>query len=458
MAIFQQFVRHVLFPASQWYRGERSMLPYLKEFERTQFLSRDELERLQYQRLRRLLYHAYEHCPFYRERFDQVHMTPSDIRDLKDLNAMPVLEKKEIQESGHRMVSQGWPAHDLLPNQTGGSTGTPLAFFLSRDRKQSRAAATVRHNRWAGLDLGDKCACIWGAPSDRPSSGLRHFLRNALVDRQLFLDAGCLTEARMRSFNDALKRFRPRVILAYARSAVLFASFLRAQGLTPYQPHSIITSAEVLEADDRAVLEAVFGCQVFNRYGSREVSVIASECRAHSGLHTMAEGLYVEVSAPGGAAKEQLGGLGSILVTDLLNFAMPLIRYRIGDLGSWEGGACRCGRGLPRLRHVAGRVTDFLVGADGRLVSGPFLSLYAIGQRPSLGQVQIRQHEAGTVCFRIKRGAAFRDPDDLMYLESVAKRYLGAGTRVECEFVEEIRREPSGKFIVSQSSVTPSFL
>src|SRR5262249_29218268 len=137
----------------------------------------------------------------------------------------------------------------------------------------------------------------------------------------------------------------------------------------------------------------VFGCRVFNRYGCREVSVIASECPEHDGLHTMAEGLFIEVVK--GARPAQAGEIGSILVTDLFNRAMPLIRYRIGDLGAWEEGTCACGRGLPRLRSVAGRVTDFLVGADGRLVSGVFLATYLVAQRPSLGQVQIHQEKAG---------------------------------------------------------------
>src|SRR5262249_36293897 len=158
----------------------------------------------------------------------------------------------------------------------------------------------------------------------------------------------------------------------YARSAVLFARYLEERGRTAYRPHSLITSAEVLEEEDRAVLERVFGCEVFNRYGCREVSVVASECEAHSGLHTMAEGLYIEIDIGGRPAAP--GQTGGILVTDLLNGAMPLIRYRIGDLGAWADGPCPCGRGLPRLRNVAGRVTDFLVGCDGRLVSGVYLA------------------------------------------------------------------------------------
>ena len=210
---------------------------------------------------------------------------------------------------------------------------------------------------------------------------------STLLREPLWLDAASLTEQRMEEFHAALLRWRPKVIQAYARSAVLFARFLRERGLTAYKPHSIVTSAEMLEPDDRQILEDVFGCPVFDRYGCREVSVIASECPAHTGLHVNAECLHVEIETPDGPADP--GEVGAILVTDLLNTAMPLIRYRIGDLGSLTEGDCPCGRGLPRLAALHGRSTDFLVGSDGRLVSGVFLATYVVAQRPSLGQVQI---------------------------------------------------------------------
>ncbi|MBY0528419.1 MAG: hypothetical protein K2R98_33820 [Gemmataceae bacterium] len=370
--------------------------------------------------------------------------------------ALPPLEKQDIQEHGPSMIATSWPLRDLIPNRTGGSTGTPLSFFLSHDRKCSRAAATIRHNRWAGWDVGDKVAILWGAARDQPGSGLRSRLRNLLLERQLVLDTGHITEAKLKRFHEDLKGFRPRVILAYAQAIALLARYVKSHGLSAYQPHAIVTSAEVLDDDARRLVEDVFGCQVFNRYGSREVSVIASECEAHRGMHVMGEGLYVEIEKNGSPAKP--GEMGSILVTDLLNLAMPLIRYRIGDVASWEGGPCRCGRGLPRLAKVAGRVTDFLVGTDGRLVSGAFLSLYLVGQRPALGQVQLVQEEAGQVLFRIRRGPRFRASEELKYLCDTTRQYLGADTVVDWEYVDELPAEPSGKFLFCRSRAAAEYV
>jgi phenylacetate-CoA ligase len=456
MSLYARLVRNIFTPLSLWRAGELAQLRYEREFERSQFLSADEIRELQERRMRRLLDHAYAQCPYYRAHFERLGMRPGDVRSPEDLRALPVLEKRAIQDQGETMVARNWPRGDLIRNQTGGSTGAPLSFYLSKTRKCSRAAATRRHNHWAGWQVGDRAAVLWGASQDRPPDTLRERLRGILLREPLWLDTGNITETSLARFHAALWRWRPRIIQAYARSAVLFARYLQVRGWKPHRPHALITSAEVLETDERRLLEDVFGCPVFNRYGCREVSVIASECSAHSGLHIMAEGLYLEIQTSRGPAAP--GEMGTILVTDLLNFAMPLIRYRIGDLGSWARGDCPCGRGLPRLERVAGRVTDFLIGDDGRLVSGVFLATYVVAQRPALGQVQIVQHQAGALTYRIKPGRNFQRERDLDYLRQATRKHLGAKTVVDSEVVAELPAEASGKFLFSRSTVTPDFL
>jgi phenylacetate-CoA ligase len=457
MDMYQHLVRHVLYPLDRWRTGDYGEMRWLAEFERTQYLPTAELDAMQLWRLQTLLEHAYRNCPYYSARLDQAGVHPAEVRSLADLGALPVLEKQDIQEYRDEMVARTWPREDLVVNQTGGSSGTPLSFFVHRDRLHSRAAATLRHNRWAGWDLGDKVALLWGAPRDQPGDSWKVRWRNRLIDRRLFLDAGHLTEARLADFHGALTRFQPKVILAYAGAMALFARYVRTRGTPSYRPRSIVTSAEVLEPADRELIEDVFGCPVFNRYGCREVSVIASECEYHTGMHTMAEGLIVEIVNAQGESVGP-GEVGSILVTDLHNQAMPLIRYRIGDLGAWASGPCPCGRALPRLDHVAGRVTDFLVGADGRLVSGVFLATYLVAHRPSLGQVQILQEQAGQVLYRIRPGRAFQADADLDYLHEQTRRYLGADVVVDWELVDELRPEASGKFLFSRSAAAVDYL
>ncbi|MFQ3592866.1 MAG: phenylacetate--CoA ligase family protein, partial [Gemmataceae bacterium] len=332
MTLQAKLARNLFYPLALVKAGEAATLRYQREFDRSQYVSADELRELRWRRLQALLRHAYASCPFYRQRMKSVGLHPDEVRDESDLGRLPPLEKSDIQRHGADLIACGWPTHDLIRNQTGGSTGTPITFFLSRDRKCSRAAATVRHNRWAGYDVGDSAAVLWGAPRDRPTQGWRSRLRNWALAEPLWLDAAHLSEASLRGFRETLCRRRPEILQAYARVLVLFARYLEYHRLDVPRPRGIISSAEVLEEADRALVERVFGCRVFNRYGCREVSVVASECEAHNGLHLMAEGLYVEIETPHGPA--QPGEIGSVLITDLLNYAMPLIRYRIGDMAA----------------------------------------------------------------------------------------------------------------------------
>jgi len=452
MCLSATIVRRVLYPINLWLDGHWPEARYLREYERTQFLSPEEIRALQFDRLQCRLHQAYNSCPYYRRRWNEQGLHPSDVENLEDLAAYPVLTKADIQRYRDEMVARDFPRDQMFLDHTGGSTGAPISYYQSRDVDLSRRAVTRRHNGWAGYRVGDKSAWVWGAPRDTPTPTLKARLRNALLDRVLYLDTAHFTEAKMRQFNDRLKRFRPNVIFAYARALAHLARYYRERSIPVYQPRSIITSAEVLEPADRATIEEVFGCPVYNRYGCREVGVLGSECNQHAGLHTAAEGLYFEVIV--GDRPAEPGEIGKVLVTDLLNFAMPLIRYEIGDMAAFDPDPCPCGRGLPRLKNIAGRVTDFVVGADGRLVSGVFLATYVVAKRPSLGQVQIWQNARGRVTYRIApREGTTASQSDLDFLREATDKYIGPDSQTEFQFVEELMPEPSGKFIFCRSTV-----
>lgn len=454
--MFKSSVRRKLGELALSAVGEGQRIRFLREYERSQFWSTDQLQELQLERATRILNHAYDNCPFYRERFAQRGVLPSTIRSLEDWPHLPVLEKRDIQHEYRRMRAVNWPATDTIVNQTGGSTGQPLRFYLHKDRLESRCGATMRHDGWAGLKLGDRVAYVWGAPRDIPQLKWRTRCRQMLLGHELWLDTAHITEPKLRSFLDALVSFRPRTIVGYAGGLALLAKFVLANGIAAYQPASIIASAELLLPEDRQRIEQAFGCKVFNRYGCREVAVVASECEVRDGLHVMAEGLFIEVvTEPLGCTS---GSPGAILVTDLLNFAMPLIRYRIGDLGAWASGSCPCGRGLPRLSQINGRVTDFLVGADGRLVSGVFLATYVVAQRPTLGQVQIIQSRKGHVVYRLCPSDHYDPGADNRYLRESTKDYLGPGSTADIELADRLSPEVSGKILFSKSSVQSDFV
>src|SRR5262249_30118947 len=219
--------------------------------------------------------------------------------------------------------------------------------------------------------------------------GWRGRLRNRLLERADYLDTLRLNDESLAAFADRLRRKKPRLIFGHAYSVYLLADYVRSAGFTDIRPTGIITTAMVLHSWQRQVIEDVFACPVTNRYGCEEVSLIACECEQHQGLHVNADGVYVEILRNGSPAAP--GEPGSVVVTDLTNRAMPLIRYQVGEVGAGAGRTVLCGRGLPLLDRLEGREADFVVTPAGEMISGISLTENFALQVPGIAQLQIIQ-------------------------------------------------------------------
>lgn len=444
--LMSEMVRHVVYPL--WLRRDHPYYArYFSEFQQSQFWQPEKIREMQLQRLRALLEHAYTNCAFYRRRMDEAGVTARAVKTIDGLKLLPVLTKGEIQENGPLMLAANVPEYARMRNQTGGSTGSPLQFYVDKERFDSRRASTDRHNLWVGLRPGDWYAHLWGARLDQMIyPGVKHWLRNEFLYRRIELNTSYITEEHWSGFISQVRRKRPRYLIAYARSAVLFANYLRERGITDVRFEGIITTAEVLMPEERAVLEQVFGGLVFNRYGCREVSVIASECEHHR-LHVNAETLLVEI-----VSDESHGSAGKVLVTDLLNRSMPLIRYEIGDIAEWAAEQeCPCGRGLPVMANVQGRTTDFLELSDGRRVSGPALTL-VVADMPDVRQVQFVQHAPSQIELRVVPGRGYGE-QTRAELRKRLSLYIGQA-ELELSETAAIPSEASGKyrFVISNLS------
>jgi phenylacetate-CoA ligase len=252
-----------------------------------------------------------------------------------------------------------------------------------------------------------------------------------------------MTPDSVRRFVDVINRTRPELLFGHAHSVYLVADFIDRHGLKPLRPAGIITTAMVLHDWQRRRIEATFRCPVTNRYGCEEVSLIACECEMHSGLHVNADSVLVEVIRDGRPAPP--GTPGSLVVTDLSNFAMPLVRYLIGDVGVLADRTCACGRGFPLLESLEGREADYVVTADGRLISGISLTENFAVLVPGVAQIQIVQAEVRKFLFRIVRGREWGPASDRTLAALVTERF-GQGVRYDVEFVDMIPQEPSGKY------------
>jgi phenylacetate-CoA ligase len=225
-------------------------------------------------------------------------------------------------------------------------------------------------------------------------------------------------------------------MVGYVSSLERFAEFVLRAKLQLPPIRAVIGAAEPLFEVTRATIESAMQAPVFNTYGSREFMSVAGECERHAGLHVNAENLLVETERPGSDSSE-------ILVTDLHNHGMPFVRYRTGDAGRLLNGTCACGRGLPMLGAIDGRVLDVLRSADGRTVPGEFFP-HLLKDVPEIVQFQVEQKTPAHIVITAVLSGALSDKSAALLNGEVAKVF-GTATRCELRQVDEIRALPSGK-------------
>jgi phenylacetate-CoA ligase len=439
---FSTSVRMLVAPA--WAAWERS--PYLRHHRRllrTQFDSPEVIRRRQEQQLRSLAIHACQTTQFYRERFAAAGLPCNGIDSLDALRALPLLTKSDLRDHGLRLLSTDCPTRQLHHKKTSGSTGVSVEVVVDEGAQQLKRACTLRSDQWTGWRLGERVAAVWGNP-EYLKRGWRGRLRNALLERAIYLDTLKMDGAAMDRFVRSLERRAPSLLFGHAHSLYLFADFVRGCGGTRFRPKGIIATAMVLHDFERRLIEDVFKCPVTNRYGCEELSLIACECERHEGLHVNADGHYVEILHADGSACGP-GEVGRVVVTDLLNRAMPLLRYEVGDMAAWSSRACPCGRRLPLIEKIEGRVADYVVTPRGEWISGISLTENFAVLVPGIAQLQIIQEAIDRFTFRIVRGSEFGPPSRQRIAELVAERF-GHEVAYDCEFLERIPQEPSGKY------------
>ena len=439
--------RYVTYPLICAKSGSREHT-YLRVLENTQFLSRASIEQQSLRKLRALLIRAAQDVPYYTDIFRTHGFDPSSCRGLTDLHKIPLLSKKIMQEEYQRLFSIRIDGHKIIYDQTGGSTGVPTRFAYTEDRLDWRKAAARRHDKWAGLYIGERLAILWGARQDfAANDSLRLAIWRFLTSNHLVLDTSSLTEETIRLFIRRYKRFKPQHILAYAQSLEYFCTYIRDHSVDLPPPRSIITSAELLTPARREYIQSTLSAPIFDRYGARETALIASECEHHT-MHIHDEGIHVECVGEDGRPCVW-GEEGELIVTDLLNHAFPLIRYRIGDTGMLLKDDCPCGRGLSALRIVSGRTSDFIVTPRGRKVSGAAITAYVCAPIEGFHRVQFYQKDNQSVQVRMVPNNKFSG-DTVRQFVDRARTFLDEIT-VECEVVDEIPVPVSGKhqFVVS---------
>jgi phenylacetate-CoA ligase len=419
-----------------------------ESLKQTQWLSPQEIRELQSEKLRRLIRHAYRNVPYYRAGMREAGIGPEDVRDIDDLAKLPLLGKQDIRAHLHFDIMQEGVSHaDLRRVTTAGSTGEPLVCYIDRAQRDFRWAAGLRAQEWTGYRFGDPWVKLSSTPPGDDVSELRNRIENKL--------SGCtvvpvlqLTPAKLDEIAGLLAKRSPVLLDGDAEVLALLAEHVLARGGLGASCRGVVSTGQTLSARSRALFESAFGCPVFDAYGCREFSRLAHESNSHAGHLIAAEGYVLEVLIEGRPARP--GEIGEVVITDLNGFAMPLIRYRVGDVVQAidPREVSPCGRGLPRLREIHGRAESILRGADGQLVPGTFLTHAVAEFGFALKRVQAVQREPGSLELRIVKGARYSD-DRLQELMAILRAQLGDSLKIEVAFDDDEPMAPSRRAMVS---------
>ncbi len=445
-----------LFGATHWMMT-KEVGTQLAELKESQWLTPEKMRELQSLKLRKLIQHAYRHVPYYRDRMRAAGVAPSDIETLDDLHKLPMLTKGDVRQHLYfDIMSDNHKKSEVLKVTTSGSTGEPFVCFVDRAQLEFRWAATLRSMEWTGYRFGDRQLRLWHQTLGMTKTQVVREVTDALLSRRKFIPAYEMSDDTLKQFVRTIEEFNPVLLDGYAESFNFLARYLQEHGKLRIQPKGIISSAQTLPDGSRKAIEEAFGCRVFDKYGSREFSGIAYECDAHEGHHVVGEGYVVEVLKDGKPAAP--GEIGEVVITDLNNYCLPFIRYRIGDLAEAVdlSKPCPCGRGLPRLGKIEGRVQSIIVGSKGQYIPGTFFAHVLKDYDHALRQFQIVQTERGAITFKIVKGSRFTQAT----LDEVLKtlhQFLGADLRIDIEFLDNIDMVRTGKRLATVSKLGIDF-
>jgi phenylacetate-CoA ligase len=392
-----------------------------------------------------LLDHCARHVPYYTEiiaRSDNRYQNEPEAY----LQNLPVLTKEIIRGEIERLKSRDLGKRSWTYNTSGGSTGEPVRLIQDRYFKDNQMAIQRLSFSMAGREFGQPAVHLWGSERDilQGSIGVKMKVLNGLTNDRI-LNAFMMTPEKMRDYLRLLNEQPPRLIIAYAQAIFELAQFAEQEGIEVTPQTAILSSAGTLYDFMRARIERVFGCRVFNRYGSREVGDIACECSAHAGLHVFPWGNFVEIVDEEGNPVSP-GTEGNILVTNLYNFAMPLIRYAIGDRGILSPKPdCNCGRRWQILEKVTGRNVDMFVKKDGTIIDGEYFT-HLLYFRDWVKKFQVVQRGYSSILYRIVKYKGEPRPAELEEINQKTKIVMGDDCEIEFEFLNDIPTSSSGKY------------
>lgn len=438
--IYTRLVANVLFPVQERLK-QHDTVKVRQAMEESQWWPQRRILERQAERLRGFLTDIGSHVPFYRDLFAREGFDPQKVSSPADLQALPFLTKAVIRQNTDALRADD--AKGLARFNTGGSSGEPLIFFIGTERVTHDVAAKWRATRWWDVDIGDPEIVVWGSPIELGSQDKVRLIRDRLMRTEL-LPAFEMSDAKVEGFIARIREVRPRMVFGYPSAISHIAGYAEKKGirLDDLGVKVVFVTSERLYDHQREIISRLFACPVANGYGGRDAGFIAHACPSGS-MHITAEDIIVEI-IDGEGRVQPPGVSGEIVVTHLATRDYPFVRYRTGDVGVLSEDPCPCGRGLPILREIQGRSTDFVIAADGTVMHGLAL-IYVLRDIPGVASFKIVQETTALTTVFVVPGPLF-EAGDVGRIQQGLKRRLGESVAIEVKLVDVVPAEASGKF------------
>ncbi len=430
--------KHFIYFPVQYVRRQ-NVQEYLSQVMNVQFKPLHEIEALRDEKLKKLVNYAYHSVPFYKKMFDEMGIRPEEIESISDLSRLPVLSKKEILDNEKSLIAPNFN-QKLYTRKTGGSTGMTLHFMKEAQALALNDAIMYRCYNWYDIDIGDKQVRFWGIPVTsklRWKEQLKDFILN-----RIRISAFDISESSCLKQYEQIKKFRPVYFYGYTTAIYGFCLFMKKLGidLNSLNLKAVICTAEKMYPHHLELFSEVFRCPIVDEYGSSENGILAFQCK-NGNMHTMSDHMCVEFLDENNQ-QVKTGELGRIVVTDLASYAMPLIRYDIGDMGRSSDKICSCGVNLPLMEIVEGRKEDFIRIKDGRLIHAAYLC-YTL-KDDTVNEFKMYQKDLNTLLVNIVKSSNFNSNTEKM-LDKKLRTALGEDMKITFQYLDRIPREKSGK-------------
>lgn len=421
----------------------------IQQLKKSQYYSNEQLRAIQLKKLKKIIKYSYENVPYYHQLFKNNNIHANDIKTHKDLKKIPLLTKKEIRKNLNQMIPTKIKKETLFKNFTGGSTGEPLTFYQCKNYLNwAEAGRLLAWYIIPGFDYGARTAILWGSEQDIRDSQSFFYRLGKYCNGTITMNTFMITDEKLEFFIKRLNKFKPYILRGYASSLFLLSNYIEKYQVKIPEISCVISCAEVLHEHQRKKLEEVFNCNILNSYGCREVSSIAMECSCHQGLHVLMENQIVEIldSNEDVAPNE----IGDVIVTNLNNFGMPFIRYKIEDMARQSSvDKCNCNRGLSLIEKIIGRSTDKIITPFGNHILSEYF-IHKLGKMSGVVEYKIVQYRKDSVVIYIV-GNLEINKDKINELKNQMMNDIGEGIQIQVKYLDQIKKPRSGKhrFVIS---------